>query len=158
MLPDSGNEELTVLELHTQFKEFLLYNGDLMNYSVLYRLAYLPTDKLSEEDIRTISIFLPIAKEYLATSETIQKKSLLLREYTAAISKYSYIKRQMDEADELGMNNLHLTLLEQLQDQIDLSSSLKDEIRELDKIIEEELRTALLLQSELLGNRRTTHY
>ena len=147
-----------VLELHTQFKEFVLYNEDLTNFAVLYRLAYLPTDKLSEEDIRTISVFLPIAKEYLATSETIQKKTLLLREYTAAISKYSYIKRQMDEADELGMNDLHLTLFEQLQDQINLFTHLKDEIRELDNIIEEELRTALLLQSELLGNRRTTSY
>ncbi len=147
-----------VLELHTQFKEFVLYNEDLTNFAVLYRLAYLPTDKLSEEDIRTISVFLPIAKEYLATSETIQKKTLLLREYTAAISKYSYIKRQMDEADGLGMNGLYLTLFEQLQDQIELSNHLKNGIRELDSIIEEELRTALLLQSELLGNRRTTSY
>lgn len=152
-----GNE---AQELHAQLKEFLLYNEYFMKYTQLYNLAVKKFNKLSEEEIRTLSTILPILKEYLTTSKAFQERSATLKEHSKLVSKIASIIQRIDEAQGLGLtcSDSYLRNQNQLNEQLNLSRSLKNSLRKFDSLIEEELRTFALVEGELIGERAPYYY
>jgi len=150
--------ESNLLELHLEFKEFYLKHEELTNFTTLDRLALLESQVLTPDQIKLIRSFLVVMESYLQDSPFPDKRKALLNDYYKSIDISSNLSTQLLEADERGMDDLYHHLFDEVQSEADRSDEILLQLKELDTIMEEELRSLMLVEGHLLGERRNHYY